>query len=113
MEKLIEPVDRFARKNRLESWQIIGSEVWCDRRVPGCAEYLSDIFSIYNDRGWHWAFYAYREDMDFTGYDYEMGEEPLPSSYWVEIDNGRDYYTLKEELRYDNPIWDVIRREFW
>ncbi|MNC68704.1 hypothetical protein D3C75_1193340 [compost metagenome] len=35
----------------------------------------------------HWAFYAFRED-GWDGMDYELGDKPLPGSYWQAVEKG-------------------------
>jgi hypothetical protein len=112
LNELLEPVKKFMAENDIKPWQIVASEVLCDRRVEGCAEYLKDIIALYNGQHWHWAFYAFREDMAWTGLDYEMGPEPDPAGYWEAVENGADYNLLKNDLRHDNPLWSVIRNEF-
>lgn len=112
LNELLIPVKRFIADNNLESHQIVASEIWCDRRVAGCDAYFRDIFSLYNQQDWHWAFYAFREDMSWTGLDYELGSKPVPAWYWDSIDKGADYNALKEQLRLDNSIWSLIQSEF-
>lgn len=108
LELTLRSVREFIDKNNIPSYQVIASEVWCDRRVEGCAEYFKDILSIYNREKWHWAFYAFRNDTAWTGLDFELGSEPMPGNYWYKIENENiDPETLKE--RKDNPIWHEIQ----
>lgn len=107
--KTIEGVIKFQKKNNIPSYQIIGSEVYCDRRVNGCAEFFRDILKIYNDKSWHWAFYAFRNDTSWTGLDYELGNKPMKKGYWNKIENENvDPETLKE--RKNNIIWTEIQK---
>jgi len=110
--ELLEPVKRFISDNNIDADRIVASEVLCDRRIEGCAGYLKDLFTLYDEQKWHWSFYAFREDMAWTGLDYEIGTSPDPAGYWGKIENGADYNTLKNDLRHDNPIWSVIQNEF-
>jgi endoglucanase len=110
--ELLEPVKKFMADNNINANQIVASEVLCDRRVEGCAEYLKDLFSLYNKQNWHWAFYAFRADDAWTGLDYEIGTEPDPAGYWEKVENGADYNMLKNDLRHENPLWSVIQKEF-
>ena len=112
LAKYIEPVKEFIAKNRMNPNHVIASEVLCDRRAPGCAEYFKDIFALYNKENWHWSFYIYRADNGWTGLDYELGDAPIDSSYWVDIEKGIDYDILKAKLRCNNPIWTIIQNEF-
>jgi hypothetical protein len=110
LERQIEPVEVFAREYGIVRDRIIASEFWCDRRVPGAAEYFSDLIGIYQTRKWHWAFYAFRGDDAWGGLDYELGTGPLGGKYWEATEQGVDPETLKQ--RHDNPLWSVLRREF-
>jgi hypothetical protein len=72
--------------------------------VQGADRYMSDLISIFNQYGWHWAFYAFREDT-WDGMDYELGSEKPNWKYWDAIE--------KEEQPAhglaDNPIWNEIK----
>jgi hypothetical protein len=110
LEGIVEPVERFAAKHTIPPWRIVASEFWCDRRVEGAQEYLAEEIRIYNERGWHWSFYAFRDDSGWGGLDYELGAAPkLGGKYWQAIERGEDGEPYK--LRGDNPLWEVIRRE--
>lgn len=107
----VTPVLNFASKYNIPSSRIIASEFWCDRRVSGCREYMADAIKIYNGHGWHWAFYDFRSDGDWGGLDYELGDNPkLGWKFWQAVESGEDADAYKN--RHDNPIWEVIRREF-
>jgi hypothetical protein len=110
LAKRIDPVVEFAVKNKIPSHHIIASEFWCDRRVSGCKEYLADAVKLYNSKGWHWAFYAFRSDGNWGGLDYELGAEKLGWAFWQAVERGEDPEHYKN--RHDNPIWDVLKREF-
>ncbi len=108
LEKRLKPVEKFIKMNSIPKYQVIASEVWCDRRVEGCAEFFKDILSLYNKKQWHWAFYTFRNDTSWTGLDYELGSKPNIKNYWYKVENGIDPETLK--VREDNPIWSEIQR---
>jgi hypothetical protein len=112
LAKLLKPVKVFLKKNKLASNKVIASEVLCDRRVPGCAEYFKDILAIYDNEKWHWSFYIFRADNSWTGLDYELGSAPIDESYWADVEKGIDYDILKAERRGDNPIWRTLQDEF-
>jgi endoglucanase len=104
-------VERWAAKNHIPVNRIVASEFWCDRRIPGAQAYFTDLIALYNQRGWHWAFYAFRPDGDWTGLDYEMGTaEQEPPGYWEAVESGVDPETLKH--RVDSTLWRVLKREF-
>ena len=50
--------------------------------------------------------------MSWTGLDYELGSNPVIPEYWEEIDKGVSYNILKEKLRCNNPIWNILSSEF-
>lgn len=106
----IDPVIEFAAKYNIPAHRIIASEFWCDRRVSGCKEYLADVIKLYNSKNWHWAFYDFRSDGAWGGLDYELGADKLGWRFWQAVENGEDPEKYKN--RHDNPIWDVLKREF-
>ena len=113
LERLVRPVGAFASKHRLPAHRIVASEFWCDRRVAGAKEYMTDLIRLYNRRGWHWAFYEFRSDGDWSGLDYEMGTgggAGYGDKYAQAMARGEDGEPYKP--RRDNPLFDVLRREF-
>lgn len=87
--------------------RIVGAEFGCFRQNKGCGPYLADVIAALNAQQWHWAFYAFRED-GWDGMDYEIGTAKLPWKYWQDVEAGKD----PEPPRGDNPLFDVIKREF-
>jgi len=65
---------------------VIG-EFGCMRRWPDCGAYLRDVLAVAEQQKVHWAFYAFRED-GWDGMDYELGDKPLPWSYWQAVEKG-------------------------
>lgn len=110
LEACLDPVYQFIEENQIPSHQIYAGEFWCERTVSGCAEYFDDLMAIYKEEQWHWSFYAFREDMSWTGLDYEMGGTPVDWTYWTALENGEDYHDLQADMRHDNPIWTVLLR---
>ena len=107
----VEPVLDFASKHAIPAHRIMAAEFWCDRRVSGCREYLADAIRLYNANGWHWAFYDFRSDGAWGGLDYELGTDPTTErAIWAAEERGEDPERYKD--RHDNPLWEVIRREF-
>ncbi|MBN1481209.1 glycosyl hydrolase family 5 [candidate division KSB1 bacterium] len=109
LENRVDPVVAFSAKHDIPAHRIIASEFWCDRRVPGCKEYLTDAITIYNFHQWHWAFYDFRSDGNWGGLDYELGTEKLDWKFWQAVENGEDGEPFKN--RHDNPIWHVLQKE--
>jgi endoglucanase len=108
LEQLVAPVATFAERHRVPAHRIVASEFWVDRRVEGAAAYLEDVMDIYDRRGWHWAFYAFRGDGAWTGLDYEIAPEArFGAAYWEAAERGEDVEVLK--TRGDNPLWRAIQ----
>ena len=104
-------VEEFARTHNIPANRIIASEFWYDRRLEGAAAYLGDLIRIYNERNWHWAFYAFRGSGSWTGLDYEIPPgHKMGWRYWQAVEQGEDPEPLKP--RGPNRLWDVLRREF-
>lgn len=68
------PVDEWRRAHGVSPRRIFVEEVGCDRRIPGVERYLADAIDLFEQRGFHWAFYSFRED-DWDGMDYERRPE--------------------------------------
>ena len=106
LEKILKPVIDWQKRNNIPSWRIYAAEFGCDRRILGVEKYLGDLVSIFNAQGWHWCFYSFREDT-WDGMDYELGSKPLGAKYWEAVERGE----TPERKRFDNPIFDVLKRE--
>jgi hypothetical protein len=89
LDKRLEPVADWARRHRIPASRIVAGEIGCDRLVPGARDYLFDLVGSLNRRGWHWAFYSFREDT-WARMDYERG--PTPGGQ-----------------RGPNPLWKVLK----
>ncbi len=104
-------VDEFSRTYNIPANRIIASEFWYDRRLEGAAAYMGDLVRIYNQRNWHWAFYAFRGTGSWTGLDYEIPpRHRMGPRYWQAVERGEDPEPLKP--RGSNRLWDILRREF-
>ncbi len=75
------------------------------RQTEGLVDYFGDLVALLNEKGWHWSFYAYREDDGFPQMDYELGTGKLPGAYWKCAD---DYTYDKAGIYKPNPLWTVI-----
>lgn len=67
---------------------------------------LSAGISAFNENGWHWAFYAFRED-SWDGMDYELGTGKAGGAYWKAIEDGR---LPGSKVYRDNPLSGVLKR---
>ncbi len=102
LEKLLEPVVAWQKKFGVPASRIFVSEFGTFRANRGAADYLEDLLSIFEARGWHWAFYSYREDT-WAGMDYELGE--------TKHEPGEVYPLVTRKKHYrGNRLFDAIRR---
>jgi hypothetical protein len=107
LDALLKPVKRWADKHGIPPSRIVAAEFGCGRLSEGAREYLRDLIALLNEKGYHWAFYSYREDT-WDSMDYELGADPTDPG-------GRD---LLEQGKYrvkpwrDNPLFDVLKKEF-
>lgn len=104
IEAILRPVADWQRKHGVPSNRIMLAEFGCHRTSCGAAAYLSDVIAVCEYNGWHWAFYAFREDT-WDGMDYELGTRPPSWEYWKALERG-DTVALP---RVDNAVWDVLR----
>lgn len=85
--------------------RIVAAEFGCIRTWEDCGTYLSDVMRAVNDKGGHWAFYAFRED-EWEGMDYE-----IPASF----PQGRFYWFTEEnrtsDIPRDGPLIDLIKAQ--
>jgi hypothetical protein len=105
MTRYFEPFESWIKSHGIPLNRIVVPEFGCMRRNPGAVNYLEDIVSVLEEKKYHWAFYAYRED-GWDGYDYEIGNGALPWSYWQAVERGE----IPTPPRKDNPLFDVIKR---
>lgn len=109
LRQRVAPVRRWSREHGVPSSRIVASEFGVDRRVLGAQQYLADLIPIFNESGWHWAFYTFRSDGDWTGLDYELGTDKVDPRIWDAEKRGEDPERYKR--RHDNPLWQVVQRE--
>ncbi|MEV5117949.1 cellulase family glycosylhydrolase [Stenotrophomonas indicatrix] len=83
---LQQPMD-WAKTHGIGANRMVIGEFGCIRRWPDCGRYLRDVLDVAEQQKVHWAFYAFRED-GWDGMDYELGDKPLPGSYWQAIEKG-------------------------
>ncbi len=97
----------WAKDKNIPLNRLVCGEFGCYRRNQGCQDYLEDVLTVLNSHNLHWAFYSFRED-EWDGYDYEVGTVGLGEEYWKAKDKGEN----PKVPRHDNPLFDVIKREF-
>ena len=87
LDVYFEPFEGWIKTHRIPVQKIVVSEFGCMCRNPGAEQYLADMVSLLEDKNYHWAFYAFREDQ-WDGYDYEIGAGALPWAYWQARERG-------------------------
>ncbi|WP_397251189.1 glycoside hydrolase family 5 protein [Peribacillus simplex] len=108
LEEFLEPVTKWSKQNNIPANRIIVEEFGINRLVEGSDKYMADLISIFNQYGWHWAFYAFREDT-WEGMDYQLGNQAPNWKYWEALENGEK--PNREEIEVHNPIWNVLKKE--
>lgn len=109
LRRYMQNVGEFQRVNKIASNRILVGEFGGERVVAGLARYFGDLIEIFKENRWHFAFYAFREDV-WPGMDYELGTAAVPGSYWLALENGQiptlsrsgdvePFKTLKDGLR--------------
>jgi hypothetical protein len=88
LEEYLNPVSVWQAKHNIASDRIVVSEFGVYRTNPGAEAYLADLIETLDAHGWHWAFYAFREDT-WPGMDYELGTQKPGEKYWDAIENNR------------------------
>ncbi len=113
INEFFDPVRRWAETNGIPPSRIFVGEFGCDRSVQGAADYLRDLVRIFNEEGWHWAFYTFRPD-SWPNLDYELGTDRPGERYWELAERGllRESYDELYNQRRDNPVWSVLSTEF-
>ena len=105
LQNYMNNVTKFQKANHIQSNRILVGEFGGHRASKGLPEYFTDLIDIFQDNGWHFAFYAFREDT-WDGMDYELGSKKLPWSYWEDVEKGKKP-TL--DRRSDYPQFKVLK----
>jgi hypothetical protein len=104
---LLEPVAAWQRRHAIPSSRIFAGEFGVVRTHAGAAEYLQDLIEIFEARGWHWAFYGYRED-EWPAMDYELGTGRVPWAWWQAQERGVP--PDPAAVYRPNALWQMLRR---
>ncbi len=99
-------VSRFQKAHNIASDKILVGEFGGYRMSAGLERYFEDLITIFDKEGWHFAFYAFREDT-WDGMDYELGNNKLPWSYWQAIERGENP-ELNRKSTY--PAFSMIKK---
>ncbi|MDB4385079.1 glycoside hydrolase family 5 protein [Opitutaceae bacterium] len=107
LRERMQPVADWAAAHRVPSSRVVVAEFGCERLVAGATTYLTDVVSLLNEFGWHWAFYSFREDA-WQAMDYELGTHPKNGAYWSAVDKGNVTQLYDSE----SDLWQIFVREF-
>lgn len=108
LSEYMNEVRNFQKKHKIKSDKILVGEFGGNRRVKNISQYFSDLIDIFNKENWHFAFYAFREDM-WDGMDYELGDKKLPWSYWKTVEGGE---IPKPNRSVDNELFESIIKNY-
>lgn len=87
LKNYMDAVVSFQRISNVSSNRILVGEFGGHRMSKGLPNYFEELTEIFNENGWHYAFYAFREDT-WDGMDYELGSKKMPWSYWQTLERG-------------------------
>lgn len=102
----MQPVVRWQQQHGIPASRIWAAEFGIVRTNPGASGWLEDVMTNLDRQGWHWALYAFREDV-WPAMDLELGTKPgLGFDVWEVINRGE----TPQLKRGPNPLWDIISR---
>lgn len=99
-------VIEFQKRYHIPNRKIVVGEFGGHRMAAGLEKYFEDLITIFNKQGWHFAFYAFREDT-WDGMDYELGNEKLPWSYWQAVERGEKPNLNRKSIY---PAFSIIKK---
>ena len=73
--KVLSIVHKWQREHDIDAKKIVCTEFGCGRLVPGCSLFLTDLVAMFNEFGWSWLLFSFR-DPEWHSMDYELGTEP-------------------------------------
>lgn len=104
LSEFFNPIRAWQKANNIPSWQIVAGEFGVNRTAPGADEYFADLIKIFDQEGWHWALYSWRED-EWDAMDYELGTQKAPYSYWQAIEKGN----IPEYPKKTGPFTSILK----
>jgi hypothetical protein len=107
LASLVEPVSDWERRHRIPSSRVFAGEFGVVRTNPGATDYLRDLIALFEERGWHWAFYGYRED-EWDAMDYELGTGRTPWAWWQAQERGVP--PDPEAVYRPNDLWRMLQQ---
>lgn len=76
IREVIEPVVKWQKENSIHPSMIFVGEFGVTREVPGALQYLLDVMNIWEENGWSWCLFSFR-DNEWDAMDYELGESKI------------------------------------
>lgn len=74
---ILKPVMEWQRQNSISTYRIYVGEFGVWREAPGAIQYLIDVKQLFNEQGWPWSYYSFRED-SWANTDLEkIGADPI------------------------------------
>lgn len=104
LRNYLENVSEFQKQHNIPNSRILVGEFGGDRTSKGLTQYFKDLTDVFIEKHWHFAFYAFREDV-WNGMDYELGDKKLPWSYWQAIEKGQNPELSRKK---DYPQFEVL-----
>ncbi len=80
---MLKPVIEWQKQNGIASYRIYVGEFGVWRKAAGAEQYLKDLVQIFNEQGWSWSYYSFREepwdntDLEKTGTDPKRSQTDL------------------------------------
>lgn len=96
----------FQKAYNIPQDRILVGEFGGHRMSPGLDQYFQDLVYLFNQEGWHFAFYAFREDI-WDGMDYELGSERLSNGYWKAIESGQKPHLNRKD---SYPAFSILKK---
>ena len=105
LKEYMAPVVKFQQSYNIPNSKILVGEFGGHRMSAGLEQYFKDLIAIFDQQGWHFGFYAFREDT-WEGMDYELGNKPLPQGYWDAIAKGQKPQVVRKSTY---PAFSIIK----
>ena len=108
LKDYMKSVTLFQKNSKIHSSRILVGEFGGHRTTKGLDKYFKDLLEIFNENSWHYAFYAFREDV-WDGMDYELGDKKIPWSYYKAIEKGETPQLVRNP---NHPNFKVLLESF-
>jgi endoglucanase len=93
----------WAKTQGLPPTRVVAAEFGCMRLWADCGTYLTDVMDAVEEKGGHWAFYSFREDV-WEGMDYELPAKVKPGQFYWMSEQGK-----AGTLPRDGELMDLLK----